>query len=102
MLPSYGARACKAWWAVKQCNINMDEAGTRTKLQAKELKEIRRGHLLTSTVMSLKRKQMLASCCPHHHLQSGICKKDAWKIFMEWDDKDKIIRVLFDGDVEKN
>ena len=52
--------------------------------------------------MSLKRKQMTASCCAHHHLQSRIRNKDAWKIFMEWDDKDKIIRVLFDGDVEKN
>ena len=31
----------KAYWAVKQCNLNLDEAGVHRKLQLQELEEIR-------------------------------------------------------------
>ena len=31
----------KAYWAVKQCNMNLDEAGIHRKLQLQELEEIR-------------------------------------------------------------
>ena len=32
----------KAFWAVKQCNLQMDEVGEHRKLQLQELEEIRK------------------------------------------------------------
>ena len=31
----------KAWWAIKQCNMNIDDAAIERKLQLQDLEEIR-------------------------------------------------------------
>ena len=36
-----GIRAKQAFWAIKQCNMDMDKAGERRKLRLQELEELR-------------------------------------------------------------
>ena len=46
----------QAWWAVRQCNIRMDEAGEPRKLQLHELEEIRREAYDNATIYKEKTK----------------------------------------------
>ena len=46
----------KAFWAIKQCNLNYDEAGNHRKLQLQELKEIRRDTYENSVIYKEKTK----------------------------------------------
>ncbi|XP_027158319.1 uncharacterized protein LOC113759938 [Coffea eugenioides] len=46
----------KAFWAVKQCNWNLEEAGVQRKLQLQELKEIRNEAYENVTIYKEKSK----------------------------------------------
>lgn len=46
----------KAWWAVKQCNMNMDAAGQNCMLQVQELEEIRNEDYESARVFKDKTK----------------------------------------------
>ena len=46
----------KAFWAVKQCNMNIDEAGEQRKLQLQELEEIRNDAYANSRIYKDKTK----------------------------------------------
>ena len=46
----------KAWWAVKQCNMELDVAGQHRKLQLQELEEIRNDAYESSRIYKEKTK----------------------------------------------
>ncbi|XP_027181751.1 uncharacterized protein LOC113780136 [Coffea eugenioides] len=54
----------RAYWAVKQCNMQMDDAGEQRKLQLQELEEIRNDAYENSQIYMEKTKAL------HNHLIS--------------------------------
>ena len=61
----------RAYWAVKECNTNYDEAGQQRKLQLQELEEIRNHAYENAAIYKAKSKTFHDDQLVHKHLKVG-------------------------------
>ncbi|XP_023759923.1 uncharacterized protein LOC111908324 [Lactuca sativa] len=61
----------RAFWAVKQCNFNIDEAGRHRKLQLQELEELRNDSYENSRIYKEKTKLFHEKSITRKHFESG-------------------------------
>ncbi|XP_023728377.1 uncharacterized protein LOC111876080 [Lactuca sativa] len=61
----------RAFWVVKQCNFNIDEAGRHRKLQLRELEELRNNSYENSRIYKEKTKCFHDKSITRKHIEQG-------------------------------
>ncbi|OMO98769.1 reverse transcriptase [Corchorus capsularis] len=97
----------KAWWAVKQCNLNFDKAGMQRMLQLQELEEIRNEAYENSRIYKEKTKALHDQRILRRSFHEGqkvllfnSTIKLHGKLRTKWNGPFEVIKVYPNGSVE--